>query len=72
MNDITIILWITIFIIAVIAIILVKLHFRGEELENDEGSILPSSESINNALNAGMQTINSLGNNDKKLPTEYS
>ena len=70
MNDITIILWITIFIIAVIAIILVKLHFRGEELENDEGSILPSSESINNALNAGMQTINSLGNNNKKPSNE--
>ena len=70
MNDITIILWITIFIIAVIAIILVKLHFRGEELENDEGSILPSSESINNVLNAGRQTINSLGNNDKKPSNE--
>jgi hypothetical protein len=70
MNDITIILWITIFIIAVIAIILVKLHFRGEELENDEGSILPSSESINNVLNAGRQTINSLGNNDKKHSNE--
>ena len=70
MNDITIILWITIFIIAVIAIILVKLHYRGEELENDEGSILPSSESISNALNAGKQTINSIGNNDKKPSNE--
>ena len=70
MNDITIILWITIFIIAVIAIILVKLHYRGEELENDEGSILPSSESISNALNVGKQTINSIGNNDKKPSNE--
>ena len=70
MNDITIILWITIFIIAVIAIILVKLHYKGEELENDEGSILPSTESINNALNAGKKTINSIGNNDKKPSNE--
>ena len=58
MNDITIILWITIALIAIIAIILVKLHYRSDELENDEGPILPSSESINNALNAGKSLIN--------------
>ncbi|MBE6495638.1 MAG: ATPase [Methanobrevibacter thaueri] len=70
MNDITIILWITIALIAIIAIILVKLHYRGDELENDEGSILPSSESINSALNAGKQTINSLsGNNNEQKPS---
>ncbi|WP_296788011.1 hypothetical protein [uncultured Methanobrevibacter sp.] len=49
MNGTTIILWITIFIIGVIAIILVKLHYRGAELEKDEKPIL-SKESINNLM----------------------
>lgn len=69
MNDITIILWITIALIAVIAIILVKLHYKGDELEKDEESILPSTESINNALNAGKNTINSLGGNKNENPS---
>ena len=70
MNDITIILWITIALIAIIAIILVKLHYKGVELEKDEGSILPSSESINNALNAGKNTISSLsGSSSKNKPS---
>ena len=54
----TILIWITIAIIAIIAIILVKLHYKGNELEHDEGSILPSSESINNALNFGANKLN--------------
>lgn len=66
MNDITIILWITIALIGIIAIILVKLHFKGDELEQDEGSILPSSESINNVLNAGKNIINL----NKQKPSE--
>ena len=69
MNDITIILWITIALIAIIAIILVKLHFKGDELEQDEGSILPSTESINNALNAGKNTINSISSNKNENPS---
>ncbi|WP_458454064.1 ATPase [Methanobrevibacter sp.] len=63
MNDITIILWITIALIAIIAIILVKLHYKGDELEKEEGSILPSAESINNALNMGKSKINSMQSN---------
>ena len=43
MNGITILIWITIAMIAVIAIILVKLHFKGDKLETEESSILPSS-----------------------------
>ena len=69
MNDITIILWITIALIAIIAIIIVKLHYKGDELEQDEGSILPSTESINNALNAGKNTINSFGGNKNENPS---
>ncbi|WP_405294146.1 hypothetical protein [Methanobrevibacter sp.] len=61
MNLITILIWITIAIIAAISIIAVKLHYRGNELENEEGSILPNAESINEAL-----TIVKSKNNTKK------
>lgn len=57
MNGITILSWITIAIIGIIAIILVKLHYKGDELEADETSILPSSESINKALSTGQEII---------------
>ena len=77
MNMITILIWITIAIIAAIAIISVKLHYRGDELEHEEGSILPSTESINNALNFGKEKLNtnddypsthsSLSQNDNNL-----
>ena len=46
MNVITIIIWITIAIIAIISIIAVKLHYKGEELETEEGSILDDIKSI--------------------------
>lgn len=62
MNTITILIWITIAIIAAIAIIVVKLHYKGDELKHEEGSILPSTESISNTLNFGK----SLTNNSKK------
>lgn len=77
MNMITILIWITIAIIAAIAIISVKLHYRGDELEHEEGSIMPSTESINNALNFGKEKLNtnddypsthsSLSQNDNNL-----
>ena len=66
MNIITILIWITIAIIAAIAIIVVKLHYRGDELEHEEGSILPSSESINNALNISKNKIDTQNNNSSK------
>ena len=68
MNIITILIWITIVIIAAIAIIVVKLHYKGEQLEHEEGSILPSSESINNALNIG----NKLPSSDKSSSSHDS
>lgn len=58
MNGITILIWITIAIIGIIAIILVKLHFKGDELETDERSILPDGESLNGILSAGKERIN--------------
>lgn len=72
MNGITILLWITIAIIAIIAIILVKLHYKGEELENDEGSILEDAGSINKVFSIGQSVLsrnnnNSESNNPTKL-----
>ena len=58
MNIITILLWITIVIIAAIAIIVVKLHYRGKELEHEEGSILPDTKSINEMLSIGSDKLN--------------
>ena len=59
MNTITILIWITIVIIAIIAIILVKLHFKGSELETEEGTILPSSKDLSDALSIGKQNNSS-------------
>ena len=56
MNLITILIWITIAIIAAISIIAVKLHYKGNELEHEEGSILPGTEKINDALTIGKNT----------------
>lgn len=67
MNMVTILLWITIAIIAAIAIIVVKLHYRGEQLETEEGSILPSTESINNALNFGNEKSKNTSSNPPSL-----
>ena len=59
MNGITILIWITIVIIGVIACILVKLHYKGNELEQDEGSIIPSTDKLNGILSQGKEKINS-------------
>ena len=50
MNVMTIILWITILLIGVIAIILVKLHFQKDELEYDNSSIIPGMDNIQEKL----------------------
>ena len=63
MNFITILIWITIAIISAIAIISVRLHYRGNELEHEEGPILPK-ESINKVLNIGK------GNNNSQINDE--
>ena len=49
MNGLTMLLWITILIIGIIAIIAVKLHYKGAELENDERSII-SKDTIGGIL----------------------
>jgi len=65
MNGITILIWLTIAIIGIIAIILVKLHFRGDELEKEEGFILNDNATLNKALSTGQDFIsNNLNRNN--------
>ncbi len=71
MNLITILIWITIAIIAAIAIIGVRLHYRGNELEHEEGSILPSTESIDKVFNLG-KGINRNNNSQRNAPRSLS
>ena len=59
MNGITILIWITIALIGIIAIILVKLHYGNEEVEHDEKSIIPKRESITGMLSQRKERINS-------------
>ena len=66
MSIITILIWITIAIIAAIAIIVVKLHYRGDELEHEEGSILPSGKGINDILSIGKNNNHAKENNSSK------
>ncbi len=72
MNGITILIWITIAIIGIIAIILVKLHYKGEELEHDEGSIIPSSDALNGILSQGKEMINSSSNSISSKTSQSS
>ena len=72
MNEITILIWITIAIIAIIAIILVRLHYRGEQLENDEGTILPNGENLNKALSLGKDIIHTNNHAQNNGPRSLS
>ncbi len=64
MNGLTILLWITILIIGVIAIIAVKLHYKGHELEKDEESIIPT-DTISGLMSFGKEK--SSNSNPKSL-----
>ena len=72
MNGITILIWITIAIIAIIAIILVKLHYRGKELENDEGSILEDAGSLTNVFSSGKSVLSKDNNDNSSNPTKLN
>ena len=43
MNETTILVWINIAIVGIIAIIIVKLYFRKDELEKDDSPLLSKS-----------------------------
>ena len=57
MNGITLLIWLTIAIIGIIAIILVKLHYKGDELENEDGFILQDNKTLNKAFSTGQNII---------------
>ena len=58
MNGITILIWITIAIVGVISCILVKLHYKGDELEHDEKSIIPSADNLNEVISQRKEKFN--------------
>lgn len=72
MNGITILIWVTIAIIAIIAIILVKLHYRGKELENDEGSILEDAGSFTKVFSSGKSMLSKDKDDTPNNPTELN
>ena len=72
MNGITILIWVTIAIIAIIAIILVKLHYRGKELENDEGSILEDAESLTKVFSSGKSMLSKDNDDNTNNPTNLN
>ncbi len=72
MNGITILIWVTIAIIAIIAIILVKLHYRGKELENDEGSILEDAGSLTKVFSSGKSMLSKDNDDNSNNPTKLN
>ncbi len=72
MNLITILIWITIVIIGAIAIIAVKLHYKGDELEHEEGSILPNAGSIVGSISGGTEKLQNHNNPPKTAPRSLS
>ncbi len=72
MNLITILIWITIVIIGAIAIIVVKLHYKGDELEHEEGSILPNASSITDPISSGTEKLQNHNNSPKTAPQSLS
>ena len=62
MNGITILIWITIAIIGIIAIVIVKMHYSDEELESGEKSIIPSAKSLSGILESRKEKVNSQSN----------
>ena len=72
MNGITILIWITIAILGIIAIILVKLQYGGEELENDQGKEKIASTTKNNSLShKTTQNTKSLYGNRPRTAPDY-
>lgn len=70
MNGLTILLWVTIFIIGLIAIIGVKLHYKGAELEKDEKPII-SAETFNGIISYGQDTISNTAGDSQNLSAQH-
>ena len=66
MNETTILVWINIAIIGIIAIIIVKLYFRKDELEKDNSPLL-SKDSLDGLIPSNKNNQNNLS---KTAPTK--
>ena len=66
MNETTILVWINIAIIGIIAIIIVKLYFRKDELEKDSSPLL-SKDSLDGLIPSNKNNQNNLS---KTAPTK--
>ena len=72
MNETTILVWVNIAIIGIIAIIIVKLYFRKDELEKDETPLIPK-DGINGLIQTGKDKIkNSQSTLSKTTPSKSS
>ena len=69
MNVITIVIWIAIVIVAIVAIIFVKKHYNSEELENDDDVLFSDSKSINKAMKKENNKSELENNKSKENPT---
>ncbi len=66
MNGTTLLIWINIVIIAIIAIIAVKLYYRRKKAEPKEESIFPDSKSINNVFDSKKSFLSNDNDNKNK------
>lgn len=71
MNETTILVWINIAIIGIIAIIIVKLYFRKDELKNNENSLLPT-DNLNEIIKSGKNKIKGNQNSLSKTTPKKS
>ena len=70
MNGITIIIWIIIAIIAIVASIMVKSHYKEDKLATDEKSTLNGANSINSAINAGKNILSRDNDSSSSTPIQ--
>ena len=71
MNETTILVWINIAIVGIIAIIIVKLYFRKDELEKDESPLL-SKDSLNKLSQSSENNLSKTAPNKSFVSTYFS
>ena len=71
MNETTILVWINIAIVGIIAIIIVKLYFRKDELEKDDSPLL-SKDSLNKLSQSSENNLSKTAPNNSFVSTYFS
>ena len=71
MNETTILVWINIAIVGIIAIIIVKLYFRKDELEKDDSPLL-SKDSLNKLSQSSENNLSKTAPNKSFVSTYFS